>query len=168
MTDAILSVALYTKVKAGGAAPSQRMTRSAVIEEISFVSSLLKNEFIYGTEGLQANADATIARFERDQIITVEGDLLGLSATERATGRENFDFYCFLLWPFVETYFLAAVSLFALTPLDSRDSSNANVSWFAEKDFHVASQLFGKTLYSQVSLVIPVERAGVLTNRVEL
>ena len=41
----------------------------------------------------------------------------------------------------------------ALTPLDSKAAASSdNVSWFAEKDFHVASQLFGKTLYSQVSL----------------
>ena len=39
-----------------------------------------------------------------------------LSSTERAHGRENFDFYTFMIWPFVEASWLAAVSLFALTP----------------------------------------------------
>jgi hypothetical protein len=29
---------------------------------------------------------------------------VSLSAEQRRIGREHFDFYCFLLWPFIETY----------------------------------------------------------------
>lgn len=39
-----------------------------------------------------------------------------LSELERMRGRENFDFYCFLIWPFVEATWLGAVSLMGLTP----------------------------------------------------
>lgn len=105
VSESLLSAALYTSVKAGGAAPSQRMARSEVIREVSFLSRLLQNEFVYGIEGLEINADRTIASMQRDKVICIEeGDLIGLSAHERATGREGFDFYNFLLWPFIETY----------------------------------------------------------------
>ena len=39
-----------------------------------------------------------------------------LSQKERDTGRENYDFYTFMIWPFVEGTWLAAVSLIMLTP----------------------------------------------------
>lgn len=50
------------------------------------------------------NATATIESLEKDKVILVEDDLVGLSPTERQIGRENFDFFCFMLWPFIETY----------------------------------------------------------------
>lgn len=39
-----------------------------------------------------------------------------LSDVERDSGRENYDFYCFLIWPFIEASWLGAVSLMMLTP----------------------------------------------------
>lgn len=94
---------LYTHVKAGGAAPSQRMERADVLRELHFISRLLSNEFVYAPEGLVANAEKTIQALEMDDVILCEGQLLGLSPKERAAGRNNFDFFCFLIWPFIET-----------------------------------------------------------------
>ncbi|ORY89766.1 acyltransferase-domain-containing protein [Leucosporidium creatinivorum] len=149
VSESMLCAALYTHVKAGGAAPSQRMPTKDVLAELHFLSRLLQHEFVYGTEGLEANAAATIAQLERDEVILIEGDLLGLSPKERASGRNNYDFYCFLLWPFIETYWLAAVSLFALTPLEAPPNSTDNVAWFAEKEFHKSAQLLGKNAHFQ-------------------
>lgn len=42
--------------------------------------------------------------------------MVGLSAHERATGREHYDFHTFLIWPFIEAYWMGATALFALTP----------------------------------------------------
>lgn len=39
-----------------------------------------------------------------------------LNDSERRCGRENYDFYCFLIWPFIEASWLGAVSLLGLTP----------------------------------------------------
>jgi hypothetical protein len=64
VSEALLAAALYTRVKAGGAAPSQRMPRQVVLAELSFMSRLLQNEFVYGTEGLEANATTTLASLE--------------------------------------------------------------------------------------------------------
>ena len=71
-----------------------------------------------------------------------------LSATERAHGRENFDFYTFMIWPFVEASWLAAVSLMALTPL--KEASND--TWVELKKAQDMAQLLGKTLYHQGDL----------------
>jgi hypothetical protein len=69
-----------------------------------------------------ANLEKTLDGLEADGVIslnrTTAGDLLSaeLSPAERGRGRENFDFYCFLIWPFVESAWLGAVSLMSLTP----------------------------------------------------
>ncbi|BGP40730.1 hypothetical protein JCM10450v2_004726 [Rhodotorula kratochvilovae] len=162
--EAMLCACLYTRVKAGGAAPSQRMERADLLQELHFISHLLSNEFVYAPEGLEANADRTIQALEMDEVVLVEGDLLGLSPKERATGRNNYDFFCFLLWPFVDTYWLAAVSLFALTPTTPPPSTDEPVAWFAEKAFQASAQLLAKTLFAQgdVSYLEAVNQATLL------
>jgi hypothetical protein len=44
---------------------------------------------------------------------------------------------------------LAAVSLFALTPSSAPPSSDRPVAWFAEKSFQSSAQLLAKTLFAQ-------------------
>ncbi|CEQ41343.1 SPOSA6832_03065, partial [Sporobolomyces salmonicolor] len=95
-----------------------------------------QNEFVYQGDGLEANAERTIASLKDDQVILVEGELIGLSPEERAAGRNNFD------W-------LAAASLFALTPTSSPPSAEQPVAWFAEKAFQASAQLLAKTLFAQ-------------------
>lgn len=59
---------------------------------------------------------------ETDDVIQITRDSSGtpqyveLSEAERLCGRENYDFYCFLIWPFIEASWLGAVSLLGLTP----------------------------------------------------
>ncbi|GAA5925860.1 hypothetical protein JCM10213_007305 [Rhodosporidiobolus nylandii] len=122
--ESMLCSVLYSRVKAGGAAFSQRMKRAEALSELHFVSRLLANEFVYSPEGLESNAERTIASLAADEVILVEGEMPGLSPKEREGGRNNFDFFCFLIWPFIETYWLAAVSLFVLTPTSAPPSSN--------------------------------------------
>ena len=69
-----------------------------------------------------ANLEKTLDGLESDGVITLAHDAAGgivsaeISTAERSRGRENFDFYCFLIWPFVESAWLGAVSLMSLTP----------------------------------------------------
>jgi len=66
--------------------------------------------------------DKTLRGLENDKVIRVRRNPAGkidqveLSDAERQCGRENFDFYCFLIWPFIEASWLGAVSLMGLTP----------------------------------------------------
>ncbi|KAM0789523.1 hypothetical protein ACM66B_000338 [Microbotryomycetes sp. NB124-2] len=149
VSESMLCATLYTHVKAGGAAPSQRMKRDQIFWELRFISGLLQNEFVYGTEGLETNMSRTIDALASDDVILVEEDWVGLSPQERATGRNNFDFYNFLLWPFIETYWLAAVSLFALTPIENAPNDRERVPWYAERSFHKSAQLLGKNAFYQ-------------------
>ncbi|GAA5826424.1 hypothetical protein JCM11251_002361 [Rhodosporidiobolus azoricus] len=162
--ESMLCAVLYSRVKAGGSAPAQRMERSAALNELHFISRLLSNEFVYSPEGLESNAVRTIASLAQDDVLLVEGDLIGLSPKERQAGRNNFDFFCFCIWPFIETYWLAAVSLFALTPTNPSPSPGQPVAWFAEKAFQTSAQLLAKTLFAQgdVSYLEAVNQATLL------
>ena len=74
------------------------------------------------------------------------------------TLRWHIDFYCFLLWPFVETYWLAAVSLYTLIPnakdlpLQVDANGEPQLNWIEERVFMEKTQMFGKTLYYQGDL----------------
>lgn len=88
------------------------------------IEQLFRGEFIFPTEGLTANLDRTLKVLEADNVIKVSREVgndscvlyIDLSSAERESGRENFDFYCFLIWPFIEASWLGAVSLMMLTP----------------------------------------------------
>lgn len=83
---------------------------------------LFRGEFIFPPDGLTTNLEKTLRGLEHDNVIQVTRDSSGtpiyveLSDAERQCGRENYDFYCFLIWPFIEAAWLGAVSLLGLTP----------------------------------------------------
>ena len=85
-------------------------------------SKVFRGEFIYPTAGLLINLNKTLQGLEADNVIVLTRDATGkiltaeLSDKERKSGRENYDFYCFLIWPFIESTWLAAVCLMSLTP----------------------------------------------------
>lgn len=161
VSEALASAALYTKVKQGGTAPMQRMTRQQFISECLFISSVLRNEFVFGVDSLEVNVDRTVEGMAADGILEIrhdlhseEGGTIELSTKEREQGRENFDSFLFLIWPFVEGYWLAAVSLFSLIPAQTAEQGypESKLPWFSSKDFEKHTQLLGKTLYAQGEL----------------
>jgi hypothetical protein len=78
---------------------------------------------------------------------TAEGKrMIGLSDTERSLGRETYDFYCFLIWPFIDAAWLGAVSLLALA-----NPSGIN-GWVDMQKAQDMAQLAGRTLYHQGDL----------------
>jgi glycerol-3-phosphate O-acyltransferase len=122
ISEALVAAALYMRVKQGGGPAVQDMAYKDLHDQVFFLSSLFRGEFIYSGEGLDVNLERTLLGLEADNIILIERDEMGnitkvgLSDAERAAGRENYDFYCFLIWPFIEASWLAAVSLMGLTP----------------------------------------------------
>ncbi|KAF2129366.1 glycerol-3-phosphate acyltransferase [Dothidotthia symphoricarpi CBS 119687] len=165
--QSLVSAALYTTVKRGGGPKNQRIAYADLHAQVFFLSQLFRGEFIFPTEGLDHNLAKTLTGLESDGVITVSRDEAGsvsfveLSDAERASGRENFDFYCFLIWPFVEAAWLGALSLMMLTP---PSQLNTHASTDGDADAHVPAaaldlkkvqdraQLFGKTLYHQGDL----------------
>lgn len=122
VSEAIVSAAMYTRVKRGGGPATQDIDYQELHDQVLFLSSLFRGEFIFKGEGLIVNLKKTLRGLEADRIIRLERDgsgeivRIGLSDEERRAGRENYDFYCFLIWPFIEASWLAAVSLLGLSP----------------------------------------------------
>ncbi|KAI1360833.1 acyltransferase-domain-containing protein [Xylaria arbuscula] len=122
ISEALVSASMYTRVKQGGGPAHQEISYTALREQVLFLSSLFRGEFIFPSEGLAANLEKTLVGLENDRVISLKRDesgainSIGLSEEERVAGRENYDFYCFLIWPFIESSWLAATSLMGLTP----------------------------------------------------
>ncbi|PHH54823.1 Glycerol-3-phosphate acyltransferase [Ceratocystis fimbriata CBS 114723] len=176
ISEALVSVAMYTKVKQGGGPVIQDISYEELRKHVLFLSSLFRGEFIFPGDGLAANLENTLLGLENDGVIVLQrdsnsGDVLkvGLSDQERKAGRENFDFYCFLIWPFIESSWLAAVSIMGLTPpiategekVDNGGSKAEAMAaggdgqvevWINVSEAQNSAQLLGKTLYHQGDL----------------
>jgi glycerol-3-phosphate O-acyltransferase len=102
--ESIISVALYTKIKQGGGRANQRIMYEELWGQCEFLSQLLKTEFVFElARTLTDNIDKALAGLEADDVISWnrEEEVIELSLTERECGRENYDFYCFLVsFPF--------------------------------------------------------------------
>ncbi|KAF7554903.1 hypothetical protein G7046_g6687 [Stylonectria norvegica] len=152
--EALVSVAMYTRVKQGGGPAIQDIPFGELKAQVLFLSSLFRGEFIFSGEGLDVNLDKTLRGLEADGVIRLDRDdkdfvtHVGLSDQERKAGRENYDFYSFLIWPFIEATWLAAVSLLGLTPPLGQ---NGDI-WIEGAKAQSGAQLLGKTLYHQGDL----------------
>lgn len=141
VSEALLSVSLYIAIKQGGGSSEQRLDRSVLLRECGFISLLLRNEFVYGTDTLEANFAKTLELMCNDEVIEiVEGDRVGLTQKQRNLGRRDFDVYLFMIWPFVEGYWLAGCSLLLLA-VPPRNRKSSSVQWFAAKDFEKLAQV---------------------------
>lgn len=154
ITEALVSATIYTRVKLGGGPAHQEISYDALRDQVLFLSSLFRGEFIFPGDGLVVNLEKTLVGLEDDHILELKRDekgkilSIGLADEERAAGRENYDFYCFLIWPFIESSWLAAVSLMGLTPpLEQKDDI-----WIEVAKAQNTAQLLGKTLYHQGDL----------------
>jgi hypothetical protein len=122
ITEAVVAAAMYTRIKQGGGVANQRIPYRVLFNQVSFLSELFRGEFVFPTEGIVTNLHTTLKGLETDDIINIgyndkqEFDYVELTDEERQCGRENYDFYCFLIWPFIESAWLAGVAIIALTP----------------------------------------------------
>lgn len=154
ISEALIAAAMYTKIKQGGGPAIQRMVEAELTDQVTFLSQLFRGEFIFPAgEGLAANLEKAVTALQADEVIDIfKGEdgqtYVGLSNIERQRGRENYDFYCFLIWPFIEAVWLGAVSLMCLTPPSAAEAD----IWIDMKKAQDSAQLLGKTLYHQGDL----------------
>ncbi|KAI9754159.1 MAG: hypothetical protein M4579_004827 [Chaenotheca gracillima] len=160
ISEALVAAGMYSRVRQGGGPENQRISYDALLEQVAFLSQLFRGEFIFPTQGLSVNLDRTLQGLEEDQVIKIDRELsqsgtpgkittIELTDTERLCGRENYDFYCFLIWPFIEAIWLGAVSLLGMTPpLNASDDD----MWLDNKQAQDCAQLLGKTLFHQGDL----------------
>lgn len=156
VSQALVCAALYLKVKLGGGEDTQRISYASLREYVLFLSQLFRAEFIFDTRPLDENLRDTLKQLEADKVILTSKDddnsnisSIELHPTERSTGRENFDFYCFLIWPYIEAAWLGAVSLHMLTPPHPVPEHEYWVDFKKAQDL---AQVLGKTLYHQGDL----------------
>ena len=122
VSEAIVAAAMYTRIKQGGGIANQRIPYRVLFNQVSFLSELFRGEFVFPTEGIVVNLQTTLKGLERDGVVNIgfdpnqQFDYVELTDEERRCGRENYDFYCFLIWPFIESAWLASVAIIALTP----------------------------------------------------
>jgi 1-acyl-sn-glycerol-3-phosphate acyltransferase len=152
ISESLICAALYTKVKQGGGASTQRLLESDLIDQVTFLSQLFRGEFIFQAgQGLRRNLEDALFALAADDILSITEDngvrWVGLSQKERQQGRESYDFYCFLIWPFVDAAWLGAVSLHCIVP-----PLGSNIEWIDMKYAQDGAQLFGRTLYHQGDL----------------
>ena len=158
ISQALICAALYTKVKQGGNTADQRMPYAELKDYVFFLSQIFRSEFIFPTTPLDENIQAALHGLERDRVLRTSHDggstskntYVELHPDERALGRDNFDFYNFLIWPFIEATWLGTVSLFMLTPRVGADGNSEH--WFDFRGLQDKTQLLGKTLYHQGDL----------------
>ncbi|KAI4765011.1 acyltransferase [Aureobasidium sp. EXF-3400] len=152
VSEALVSAALYTKIKMGGGPENQSISYTDLIDYVYFLSQLFRGEFIFPTTPLAENLSNTLTGLESDNIISVKRsendgstiESISLDESERLSGRENIDFYCFLIWPFIEASWLGAMSLLMLTPPSTSRQTSLPLNTVV-----VQAQRLGKTLYAQ-------------------
>ncbi|KAL8741338.1 MAG: hypothetical protein Q9190_006041, partial [Brigantiaea leucoxantha] len=184
ISEALVSAAMYTRIKQGGGPENQRIPYQELYNQVAFLSYIFRGEFIYPTTGLLPNLHKTLLGLESDNVITLTRSSTTTTSNhsnskdpepphiltaelhphERACGRENFDFYCFLIWPFIESTWLGAVSLMGLTPpsppspspppsLNGTTTTTTTTTPYLDiRAVQAAAQLLGKTLYHQGDL----------------
>ncbi|THY87480.1 acyltransferase, partial [Aureobasidium pullulans] len=148
VSEALVSAALYTKVKLGGGPEYQSISYNDMYDY------LFRGEFIFPTTPLAENLTNTLTGLEADNIIAIKRsehdgstvESISLDESERLSGRENYDFYCFLIWPFIEASWLGAISLLMLTPPSTNVSQQTSLPL---NSVVTQAQRLGKTLYAQ-------------------
>ncbi|KAI4849165.1 acyltransferase [Aureobasidium sp. EXF-8845] len=138
VSEALVSAALYT-VKIG-----ESISYEQLYQTVFFLSQLFRGEFIFPTTPLAENLSNTLTGLESDNIITVQRSENDGNAIESIS--LNDDFYCFLIWPFIEASWLGAISLLMLTPPSSKASQQTSLPLNAVV---TQAQRLGKTLYAQ-------------------
>lgn len=129
-----------------------------LLKEVRFLSQLLKKEFIYKpSPDIQDNLDETLALMERRNILQVNPNTQIVEPMPDS-GLKMIGFLRHLFWPFIDSYWVASVALFALReePME-------------EKAFHHKMQDIAESLYHEGYLrysdVVSLET---LTNALEL
>ncbi|KAF7192745.1 Glycerol-3-phosphate acyltransferase [Pseudocercospora fuligena] len=152
ISQALVCAAMYTVVKVGG---DTRISYQHLYDYVFFLSQLFREEFIFPTSPLEENLQTTLQGLVKDNVLSIMQDQSGkisfveISSIEKDLDMENFDFYCFLIWPFIEASWLGAVSLFMLRPPPTQSSTE---SWLDLKTVQDKAQLLGKTLYHRGDL----------------
>jgi len=162
--QAIVCAAMYSWFGNSSTAPQRAMPYEELKSRILFLSQLFRAEFIFPMAGLLENIDTTLTGLETDGIVSINRnppktapDTIS-SVSPNSIDHANIEFFCHLIWPFIETYWLGALSLLLLTPPASSTytvptttitSPSSTTPTIPIPTFLTHAQLLGRTLHAQ-------------------
>jgi glycerol-3-phosphate O-acyltransferase len=126
--------------RAGG----NEVSKEVMLNNCAVLSALFKLEFIFKPATLQENFDSTLSALVEKGLFTKESDKQIKLDLSSDSACRLYDFLCNLLFPFVESYFVAAVS--CLGELEHGDSSPA-------KTLVTNAQTLGEKLYFEEKIL---------------
>eukprot|EP01135_Chromosphaera_perkinsii_P010764 Nk52_evm43s2209 gene=Nk52_evmTU43s2209 len=156
--QSLVALSLYAHIKSNKGKTSE-VRRSKLIDNVEYLTQLLKLEFVfkrqsdlqrtlqkergeYNEDTLQVNFEEGMDALIERNILKAKGDMIELFPLELESWSEKYAFLCMLMWPIVESYWLASVGLLSLEPYEVVD----------ERMFLADIQEFATTLYYQGDL----------------
>ena len=95
-----------------------KVNKKKLLESVSFISRVLKYEFIFPTKNIKENFDKTLGRMIEREVIEQKTDQDEQYFTIKDTKKSRFmfNFLCSIIWPFIDTYWLVANTFRTLLP----------------------------------------------------
>ncbi|RHZ83611.1 hypothetical protein Glove_89g141 [Diversispora epigaea] len=84
VSEAIVSAVIYTKIKQGSAKLMQILRFDNLLDEVIFLSQLLKVEFVYQPSKIQRNLECTLEGLKN--VFKYKNDYVQLTEIERSIG----------------------------------------------------------------------------------
>jgi len=137
VSEATIGCALFASLKNDVVA----IPRLTAYNDVLYLSRMLKWEFIYKpTHDFTDNFESTFTQMREAGVLywDKENDLIGVTDA----GKSFISFLCFLLWPFIEAYWMCAASLWCLFPNHVTE----------ERNYLINVRQFAMTLYYQGEL----------------
>lgn len=138
VSEAIIACCLY-RFKASDKRKLTRVPLNELMASAQTLSRTLKHEFIYKVlPEFKEAFEETLHAMVKNKVIVIEEDQVSL----HPEGFDTFKFLCFLLWPFIESYWMVSASFYALFPRQYIEAT----------DYTKGIQQFGETLYYEGEL----------------
>jgi glycerol-3-phosphate O-acyltransferase len=154
--EAIVACCMYSRMKRFSnltsldtSNPVKSVDKQELRSDVIFLSQLLKVEFIFHPGRMEDNFEKALSVLFARKILepddTEHPTRLRIPENQHQIARDSFDsfvFHCSFLWPFIETYWLAALSIYTMPAM----------TWVTEKNWMKRSQDLGRTLYYEGDL----------------
>jgi len=120
VSEGVVACALYACEKDATVSPAL-VTKAQLFEKVEFLSKLLKLEFVYKpSPAISETFDDTIALMIRRNVLDQPSEetycVDERISTEDGCGTYMYLFLCSLMWPFIESYWLASLGFLRLVP----------------------------------------------------
>ncbi|KAJ0402632.1 hypothetical protein ATCC90586_010871 [Pythium insidiosum] len=134
--EGVLACAFHALAEASMPPPSEGVAVPELLDAALFLHDMLLHEFVRRDCAQdRAQLQQALERMRSQRVLLATGDA---SVAVGPDGRPLFSLLCTLLWPFVDSYYVAISSLFALRPHATirADDLLKRIQWLAETMYH--------------------------------